>query len=124
MAGLTNPEIMKIVNRYIGVAGGYLGDFSYRTHTDFYPEYCNLDINLSQFEGTTRERFIEILKNSPPEAQVKIVRGVLERFPLAAENKPATRTQELFDELIEIARRLEGASPIAIPDPKTTSVIV
>ncbi|MDP1716155.1 MAG: abortive infection family protein [Anaerolineales bacterium] len=115
---------MKIVNRYIGVTGGYLGDFSYRTHADFYPEYCNLDINPHPLEGTTRERFIEILKISSPDVQANIVRGVLERFPIVAENKPATRTQELFDELIEIARRLEGASPIATPDPKTTSVIV
>lgn len=124
MAGLLHLEIMKIVNRYIGVFGGYLGDFSYRTHTDFYPEYCNLDINPNQFEGTTRERFIEILKNSPPDVQVKIVRGILERFPVSAEIKPATRTQELYNELVEIARRLEGASPISTPNPKTTSAIV
>jgi hypothetical protein len=45
MAGLTRLEIMRIVNRYIGVSGGYLGDFSYRTHADFYPEYCDLGIN-------------------------------------------------------------------------------
>jgi hypothetical protein len=58
MAGLTNPEIMKIVNRYIGVSAGYLGDFSYQTHAAFYPEYCELDIDPYQYEGTTRERFI------------------------------------------------------------------
>jgi hypothetical protein len=55
MAPLTNQEVMKIVNRYIGVSGGYLGDFSYRTHADFYPEYCELDIDPNQHEGTTRE---------------------------------------------------------------------
>ena len=121
MAGLSNIEITKIVNRYIGVTGGYLGDFSYRTHTDFYPEYCNLDINPSNYEGTTRERFIHILKISPPNVQAKIVRGVLERFPV---NANTTRTQELFDELLEIAKRLEGVSPIASPEPKITSAIV
>ncbi len=116
---------MKIVNRYIGVFGGYLGDFSYRTHTDFYPEYCNLDINPYAYEGTTRERFIQILKSSSPDVQAKIVRGVLERFPVNAENsKPATRTQELFDELLEVAKRLDGVSPIANPAPKITSAIV
>jgi hypothetical protein len=124
MAGLSNPDIMKIVNRYIGVSGGYLGDFSYRSHSDFYPEYCNLDINPDQYEGTTRVKFIEVLKNAPPEAQAKIVRGVLERFPINAENKPSTRTQEVFDDLVEMAKRLENASPIATPDPKTTSTIV
>ena len=40
---LTRQEVLKVVNRYIGVDGGYLGDFSYRTHADFYPEYCDLD---------------------------------------------------------------------------------
>ena len=33
--GLTKREITRIVNRYIGVSGGYLGDFSYGTHTEF-----------------------------------------------------------------------------------------
>ena len=54
---LTPQEVMKIVNRYIGVAGGYLGDFSYRTHAEFYPEYCDLDIDPNNYAGTTRERF-------------------------------------------------------------------
>ena len=124
MAGLSNLEIIKIVNRYIGISGGYLGDFSYRTHTDFYPEYCNLDINPNQFEGTTRERFIAILNSSPLIVQAKIVRGVLERFPISDEIKPVTRTQELYDELVEMAKRLEGASPVSTPDPIITSAIV
>lgn len=124
MAGLTNQEIMKIVNRYIGVFGGYLGDFSYRSHAEFYPEYCDLDINPDQYQGTTRIRFIAILKNSPPDAQAKIVRGVLQRFPHDAEYKPTTRTKELYEELADIARRLEGASPVARPEPKITSAVV
>jgi hypothetical protein len=103
MAKLTNPQIMKIVNRFIGVSGGYLGNFSYRTHADFYLEYCNLDIDPGKYQGTTRERFIEVLRTSPPNNQAKIVRGVLERFPLTDEYKPKTRTQELYDELSTIA---------------------
>ncbi len=86
MAGLTHPEIMKIVNRYIGVSGGYFCDFSYRTHAEFYPDYCELDIDPDQYEGTTRERFIAILSRSLPHVQAKIVRGVLQRFPLKAKN--------------------------------------
>lgn len=41
MSGLTDPEIVRIVNRYIGVEGGYLGlpeRFTVRTHADFYAE--------------------------------------------------------------------------------------
>ena len=52
------------------------------------------------------------------------MRGVLERFPLDAEYKPTTRTQALYDELVSIARRLEGASPVASPEPRVTSAVV
>jgi hypothetical protein len=111
MAGLTNQEIKKIVNRYIGVFDGYLSNFSYRTHTDFYLEYCDLEIDPNQYEGTTRQRFITILENSHPHVQAKIVRGVLQRFPLEDENKkPSTRTKELYDELLKLAQRLESIS--------------
>ena len=65
MAGMTRMDIKKLVNRYIGVSGGYLGDFSYRTHADFYVEYCDLDIDPYKYEGTTRERFEKILETSP-----------------------------------------------------------
>lgn len=124
MPGLTNQEIMRIVNRYIGVDQGYLGDFSYRTHAEFYPEYCDLDIDPSNHQGTTRVRFIAILEGSAPEVQAKILRGVLQRFPVDAEHRPKTRTPELQNELNQIARRLEGASPVPTPDPRITSAVV
>lgn len=124
MVALTNPEIMKIVNRYIGVSDGCLGDFSCRTHAEFYPEYCELDIDPNQYEGTTRKRFIEILRNSPSNIQAKIIRGVLERFPLEAENKPQTRTQELHKNLLDIACKLEELTPIESPQLKITSEVV
>jgi hypothetical protein len=71
---LTPQKVMKVVNRYIGVSGGYLGDFSYRTHAEFYPEYCDLDIDANTYSGTTRERFIEILSSRSPRDQAKILR--------------------------------------------------
>ena len=107
MTGLTSQEIRKIVNRYIGVFDGYLSNFSYRTHADFYPEYCALDINPNEYEGTTRQRFITILESATPDAQAKIVHGVLQRFPLEAEDKkPSTRTKELYDEILSVVQRL------------------
>lgn len=124
MAGLSSQEVTKIVYRYIGVSGGYLGDFSYRTHAEFFREYCDLDIDPNQYQGTTRERFISILKSSPPGVQAIVVRGVLQRFPLDAEYKPVTRTKELYDELLNIARRLEDALPVVSPDLKITSTVV
>jgi hypothetical protein len=114
MAGLTLPEIMKVVNRYIGVEGGYLGDFSYRTHADFYLEYCDLDIDPYKYDGTTRERFIQILKTRNSSDQAKILRGVIERFPVEGNGAPRTRTEELQAELESVIARLDSlvvASP-------------
>lgn len=99
---------MRIVNRYIGVTGGYLGDFSYRTHADFYPEYCDLDIDPYQYEGTTRQRFIAIISGQEPWAQARIVRGVVDRFPVAGSDAPSTRTEEFRRELLGWAERLHG----------------
>ena len=109
MSGLTSSEVMKVVKHYIGVSNGYLGDFSYRTHAEFYQEYCDLDINLNQYEGTTRDKFIAILKGSSSEIQAKILRGVIARFPVTNTNH-ATRTERLQDELLEIIKRLESGS--------------
>jgi hypothetical protein len=44
--GLSRPEIMLLVNEYIGGEKGYLGDFSYNSHREFYPHYCSLDIDV------------------------------------------------------------------------------
>lgn len=106
--------IYKIVNRYIGVSGGYLGlplenRFTYKTHTEFYPEYCDLKKDTSG-EGTTRETFIKIFTESTPKEQTKIIRGVIEKFPVGLE--PATRTDELKRQLLEAASKLDGADYI------------
>ena len=122
MPGLTPQEIMKVVNRFIGVSGGYLDDFSYRTHEEFYPEYCGLDIDPSLVQGTTRERFISILEHAQPLDQAKILRGVIERFPI--QGGPNTRTLELMAEINGWIRRVEGASPIPSTIPKISSDVV
>jgi len=122
MSELSKPEIAKVVNRYIGVDSGYLGDFSYRTHADFYLEYCDLDVDPYLYDGTTRQRFIEIISSQEPFNQAKILRGVLERFPVG--EGPSTRTQELKEQIVHIAQRLEGASPVATPTPQISSELV
>lgn len=121
---LSIQEITRLVNRYIGVSGGYLGDFSYRTHTEFYPEYCNLDIDPYQYEGTTRDRFIAILKASSPDIQAKIIQGVLQRFPLETEQKPVTRTLDLYIEMRDLSKRLEEVTHINSPVLRITSAVV
>jgi len=125
MVALTRSEIMKVVNRYIGVRGGYLGDFSYRTHEEFYLEYCDLeDIDPNNYEGTTRERFIEILSTSKPPIQAKILRGILERFQISDSNAPTTRTSSLKNEIIQMIARLEGTGRVEYPDSEITSEVV
>lgn len=124
MTGLTGGEIAKVIHRYIGVSGGYLGDFSYRTHAEFYPLYCDLSIDPNEIEGTTRERFIEILKSQSPTDQAKILRGLLERFPVGAANAPDTRTEALRSEMQMLISRLEQNAPVANLSPKITSAVV
>ncbi|MFC0015220.1 MULTISPECIES: abortive infection family protein [Allobacillus] len=89
---LGRVEVNSVVS-YIGVRGGYLGDFSYSTHAEFYPAYCGLDINPNEYNGTTRERFIKILSESDSRNQSKILSGVLQKYPL---NKFEDKLQEGF----------------------------
>jgi hypothetical protein len=122
-AGLSSREIIRIVNRYIGVESGYLGDFSYRTHSEFYPEYCDLDLDPFDYlaEGTTRERFIAVLKQSPPHVQAKIVRAVIEKYPVGSSD---LRTEAARDELLAMAERLERGGMVAAAAPALTSDVV
>lgn len=106
---LTEQEVKQLVNRYIGVDGGYLGDFSYRTHTDFYPEYCGIyDVFPDEIEGTTRTRFMGILLSQSPDRQAKILRGVLEKYPAKSEQQKAFQPR-----VEEWIRRLDGAPVVA-----------
>ncbi len=116
---------MRLVTRYIGVFEGYLGTsqsdrFSYQSHADFYPQYCNLDIDPNQHEGTTRQRFIKVMSSVEPRDQAKILRGVLERFP--AEGHPGR--VEMLDEIQGWIQRLEAGAPVAQPTLQTTSEAV
>jgi hypothetical protein len=121
MHGLSNPEIFTVVNRYIGVSGGYLGDFSYRSHAEFYLEFCDLDVNPYDIEGTTRERFLAILQRSEPAAQAKILRGVLRKYPVGSSE---LRTPERAAEVDSMIRRLEAGCGVAGTRPSITSEIV
>ncbi len=111
--GLSKQQVMQVVSRYIGVEAGYLGDFSYRTHTEFYPEFCDIeDIFPDELSGTTRERFIEILSSQTPDRQARILRGVLERFPV--DGRPEARSK--FKPQIEAwIAELDGEPVVASP---------
>ncbi|MCO6439203.1 MAG: abortive infection family protein [Phycisphaerae bacterium] len=121
MAGMSRMDIKKLVNRYIGVSGGYLGDFTYRTHADFYVEYCGLEIDPYQFSGTTRERFERILETSPPQVQAKIIRGIIEKYP---PNGGDADKSQLAEGFIALAERLEKTATIDFTAPVFTCEIV
>ena len=106
---LKRSEIYRLVNDYIGVYGGYLGDFSYRTHYEFYPYYCDLDIDVANYEpGTTREKFIRILEKVGPLEQAKIIKGVFKKYPVSHFNEDVrNQKQELYDEYQTIITKLE-----------------
>lgn len=118
--GLRDSEIHKLVNNYIGVEGGYLGDFSYRSHRDFYIE-LDLNINPFDYEGTTRERFMKIISESEPKVQAKILKGILDRYSIGSSK---LRTQDRYDEIHGWIGRLLGMSQIEHPTPRITSDVV
>jgi hypothetical protein len=122
---LTKRHIYRLVNDYIGGSGGYLGDFSYRTHREFYPQYCDLEIDPSNLTGTTRERFIRILETASAREQSKIIRGVLQKYPLLSfleDERPGKAI--VLRELEELAARLESASAVELVDLKPLSEAV
>jgi hypothetical protein len=106
---LKKSEIYKLVNEYIGVDEGYLRGFSYKTHYEFYPYYCDLEINVADYEpGTTREKFMRILEEASPLDQAKILRGVFKKYPLGYFEETERETKQLiYDEYQEIIARLE-----------------
>ncbi|MDI9347508.1 MAG: abortive infection family protein [Methylacidiphilales bacterium] len=122
----TDHLILKIVNRWIGVSGGYLGlpenrRFTYYTHKTFYPEYCSLDKDPYLLSGTTKDKFIKIFELSTPREKAKIIRGVIEKFPICEEVKE--RTNSLKNELLEEAKKLEKEDYISTPDIKEGHIL-
>lgn len=117
--GLTKQQVMQIVNRYIGVEGGYLGDFSYRTHSEFYPVYCDIyDIFPDEISGTTRERFIEILSTQSADRQARILRGVLERFPVDGRLEARSKFRP---QIVAWIAELDGEPIVASPKVEAAS---
>lgn len=118
--GLKQSEISKLVYKYIGVSGGYLGDFNYQSHHEFYVE-LDLDINPNKYDGTTRERFIKILSEAPPAVQARILEGVLQRFPIGSSD---LRTAEGATEVRRWIARLRSGPQVEQPILHITSEVV
>lgn len=111
-----------VTRRWIGVHQGYLGDFSYRTHHEFYPDYCDIeDIDSYGVEGTTRYRFETILMRETPARQTRILRGVLKKFP---DPHDKTREAEHRRRIQDLIARCEGGLPIEPVKPAAGRIVV
>ena len=114
-------EVQYVVG-YIGGSGGYLGNFSYKTHAEFYPLFCDLEIDPNEYVGTTRERFIKILSSGSAKVQLKILRGVLDRYPLeyfedlGLEEKEFNQKKKLLDRITGYIARLEKQGFVELPE--------
>ncbi len=117
---LTQREIDWVARHYIGVNAGYLGDFSYRTHEEFYAD-LGLDITPNDYPGTTRARFEQILFESPLTIQATILEGVLSKYP---EGSSELRTAEAVARIRGFVARLGGTRPVAPAHPTLTSAVV
>lgn len=109
---LSKGLAVKFVNKFIGTPGGDLSGFSYRTLGHFFPEYCDLDIDVDQYQGTKAVRFTDILLKASPRDQARILRGLLKKCPVGEEYSVETRTEELANEIRAEIRRLEAVSPV------------
>jgi len=119
---LKGRDIKFVTYDWIGVHSGYLGDFSYRTHADFYHDYCDLEgIDPNEYEGTTRERFETILDKAEPYIKACILRGVLEKYPAESEEH---RTESRYKRMLELIKKCEEAKIVSLVKPPTTSEVV
>ncbi len=118
--GLTGREISRIVYGYIGVSGGYLGDFSYNKLAEFFTVNCELELDEKAFTGTSRERFMYALQSSLPHIQARILRALLDRNPQPLVTGPTVMKPEEVSRLIS---RLEGL-PVPATSPANASEAV
>jgi hypothetical protein len=122
---MTQPEIFLLVNDYLGGEGGYLWGFSYAEHDEFYPHWCNLDIDASEARarfGTTRKAFIGVLREAAPDAQARIIDGVLDKYPLdKLPEDGRDKRQSVRDRLVGVAARLRGGPAVALADLRVQS---
>lgn len=122
MGELRSSEIHWIVHQYIGVDGGYLGDFSYKTHREFYSAFCDLDLDLDTFAGkTTRERFIAVLRGVEGHQQAAILRGIARKYPQRGEH---FRTPQAYLKLLELAKRCANGLSVQASSPAITSDVL
>ncbi len=124
---LTRREIGRIVHHWVGVAGGYLGDFSYARHDCFWLELCDVYVDTSSFEGTTRECFEKTIYEVSAAHQAVALRALLEDYPPLKEadpDSPRFRSAELHREILGWISRLETGQVVVEVAIRSASEIV
>ncbi|KQR18029.1 MULTISPECIES: abortive infection family protein [Xanthomonas] len=122
MGELRSSEIHWVVHQYLGVEGGFLGDFSHRTHREFYAGFCDLDIDLDRVAGSTiRERFTSVLTGAKAHQQAAILRGVAQKYPQGTEH---FRTPQAYRQLLQMAKRCADGLSVRASSPAITSDVL
>ena len=123
-AGLTRREISILVNKWIGVSGGYLGDFSYASHQRFWLETSDIDLETASYPGTTRQHFEQTLFEADPSQQAAVLRAILEDYP-ATSDRSGSGTEVLERTIRSWITRLEtGKAVVEIDILKSASEVV
>ena len=107
---LTRRDIGRLVYKWIGVDGGYLGSFSYTSHNRFWLEACDVPVDTKSFNGTTRECFEKTLFEVKAKDQAAALRIILNDYPPNDEpdpDHPKFRSPELHSEILAWISRLE-----------------
>jgi hypothetical protein len=124
---LTRKEISRLVHNWIGLSGGYLGDFSYASHDRFWMENCDLHVSTSNFAGTTRACFEETLFEASASDQALALRAILEDYPSPEVPDPSTpkfRSAALHREIVAWISRLETGEVAVVLEIATASEVV
>lgn len=124
---LTRKEISRLVHNWIGVSGGYLGDFSYTRHDRFWLDVCDVTIDTGEFPGTTRECFEATLFAASAAQQAAVLRAILEDYPrleVVDEGRRNFRTPGLYVEIQSWIARLEtGQVAVEVDLASTTDIV-
>lgn len=109
-ARLTRGKIKRLAYNWIGVHGGYLGDFSYASHDRFWLEVCDRYVDTTWFNGTTRAYFEKTLFEVEAKDQAAVLRAILDEYPPTDEPNPdhlTFRSPALHREILSWISSLE-----------------
>ena len=117
MANLTSIEKLKL-EKFFGMGGGYVLDFSNRTIQEFVAENSNRDIYDSKYEygsGSKANRIRAFWDKEPGPVVGKLIVGMLEYWKagkLMRYEEITSAEQSLFDECLKISERIKHDSVV------------